>query len=347
MARDDEGRPVEVAGREILVSRPDKVYFPALEATKFDLVSYYLDVGEHLMNTAGGRPAMLQRFPEGAAGKSFYQKRIPNGAPDWLESTTVSTPNGTTSNALVVADIAHVVWAVNIGCLGLHLWPYRAADPEHADELRIDLDPTTGIGFEEVRAAALRCRDLLVELGLRGYPKTTGSHGLHVYLRLEPRWDSIEVRAAALALARELERRHPEEVTASWWKEERGRRVFVDFNQNAPHKTVFGAWFARPRVGGQVSTPLSWDEVETVVADELTIRSVPELVRRRGDPWADIAETPQSIDPAPRHGGGGPGCGSARRAVAAAVPEDARRADPGGTEPGQEGVAGENEMVKR
>lgn len=288
---------VEVGGHEVRLSNPGKVYFPGLDATKLDLVSYYLEVGRHLLNTAGGRPALLQRFPEGAAGKSFYQKRIPNGAPDWIESTIVSTPNGTTSNALVVADLAHVVWAVNIGCLGLHLWPYLAADPEHTDELRIDLDPTTGIGFDDVRAAALKCRDLLDELGLRSYPKTTGSHGLHIYVRLAPRWDSIAVRTAAVALARELERRHPEEITASWWKEERGARVFVDFNQNAPHKTVFGAWFARPRVGGQVSTPLAWDEVESVVPDELTIRSVPELVRRRGDPWADIAVAPQSIEP--------------------------------------------------
>ena len=217
MSGDDE-RTVEVDGRELRVSRPDKVYFPQLGATKFELVSYYLEVGEHLLNTAGGRPAMLQRFPDGAAGKSFYQKRIPAGAPDWLESTTVSTPNGTTSNALVVADIAHVVWAVNIGCLGLHLWPYLAADPAHADELRIDLDPTAGIGFDEVRTAALLCRDVLGELGLRGYPKTTGNNGLHVYLRLEPRWDSVEVRAAAVALARELERRYPEQITANWWK---------------------------------------------------------------------------------------------------------------------------------
>ena len=194
MPGDDE-RTVEAGGREVRVSRPDKIYFPALGATKFDLVSYYLDVAEHLLNTAGGRPAMLQRFPDGATGKSFYQKRIPAGAPDWLQSTTVSTPNGTTSNALVVADIAHVVWAVNIGCLGLHLWPYLAADPAHADELRIDLDPTTGIGFDEVRAVALLCRDVLEELGLRGYPKTTGNNGLHVYLRLEPRWDSVQVRA--------------------------------------------------------------------------------------------------------------------------------------------------------
>jgi DNA ligase D len=288
---------VEAAGRELVISRPDKLYFPGLGATKFDLVSYYLSIGDHLMITAGGRPALLQRFPDGATGKSFYQKRIPAGAPDWLQSTIVATPNGTTSNALVVADIAHVVWAVNYGCLGLHLWPYLAADPAHADELRIDLDPTTGLGFDDVRATALRCRDLLDELGLRSYPKTTGSHGLHVYLRLQPRWDSVQVRAAAVALARELERRFPDDITANWWKEERGRRVFVDFNQNAPHKTVFGAWFARPRTGGQVSTPLSWDEVETVQPDELTIRTVPDLVQRRGDPWADIASEPQSIEP--------------------------------------------------
>jgi DNA ligase D len=293
----DDERTVEAGGREVRVSRPDKIYFPALDATKFDLVSYYLEMADHLLNTAGGRPAMLQRFPDGATGKSFYQKRIPTGAPDWLQSTTVSTPNGTTSNALVVADIAHVVWAVNIGCLGLHLWPYLAADPAHADELRIDLDPTTGIGFEEVRTVALLCRDVLEELGLRGYPKTTGNNGLHVYLRLQPRWDSVQVRAAAVALARELERRFPDLITANWWKEERGSRVFVDFNQNAPHKTVFGAWFARPRTGGQVSTPLTWDEVETVVPNDLTIRTVPDLVRRRGDPWADIAVTPQSIEP--------------------------------------------------
>ncbi len=293
----DGEHTVEVCGHEVRISRPDKVYFPSLDATKLDLVSYYLEVGPHLLNTAGGRPAMLQRFPDGASGKSFYQKRIPNGAPDWLQSTVVATPNGTTSNTLVVADIAHVVWAVNIGCLGLHLWPYLAADPEHADELRIDLDPTAGISFDQVRAAALRCRDLLVELGLRSYPKTSGSKGLHIYVRLEPHWDSVTVRAAAVALARELERRFPEDITANWWKEERGTRVFVDFNQNAPHKTVFGAWFARPRVGGQVSTPLAWDEVESVVPDELTIRSVPDLVRRRGDPWADIAATPQSIEP--------------------------------------------------
>jgi DNA ligase D len=294
---DDEGQLLKIAGREVRITSPDKVYFPELGATKLDLVSYYLEVADALLNTAGGRPAMLQRFPNGATGKSFFQKRVPSGAPSWLETTTVSTPNGTTSNALVVADIAHVAWAVNLGCLGLHLWPYLAADPAFADELRIDLDPQPGVGFDEVRAVAFHCRDLLTELGLAGYPKTTGNRGLHIYLRLEAKWDATTVRSAAVALARELERRFPDLITANWWKEERGTRVFVDFNQNAPHKTVFAAWFARPRTGGQVSTPLSWDEVADVVPDDLTIRTVPELLQRRGDPWADIGANPQSLQP--------------------------------------------------
>ena len=292
-----EVRPVEVSGRTVEISNPDKVYFPELEATKFDLVSYYVAVAGGLAVTAFGRPAMLQRFPEGAGGKSFFQKRVPAGAPEWLETTEVTTPIGTTSNALVVADAAHVVWAVNLGCLGLHLWPYRADDPGHTDELRIDLDPQPGTSFDEVREAAASVHALLEELGITAYPKTTGNRGLHVYARLEPRWDSFEVRAGAVALARELERRHPDLITANWWKEERGRRIFVDFNQNAPHKTVFGAWFARPRVGGQVSTPLSWEEVATVDPEALTIRTVPDLLDRRGDPWSTIGAAPQSLEP--------------------------------------------------
>ena len=292
-----EVRPVEVSGRTVEISNPDKVYFPELGATKFELASYYVAVAEGLEVTAFGRPAMLQRFPEGAGGKSFFQKRVPPGAPDWLQTTLVTTPNGTSSNALVIADVAHVLWAVNLGCLGLHLWPYRADDPGHADELRIDLDPQPGTTFTEIRAAANCVRTLLAELGITAYPKTTGNRGLHVYARLEPRWDSFEVRAGAVALARELERRHPDLITAQWWKEERGQRIFVDFNQNAPHKTVFGAWFARPRVGGQVSTPLSWEEVETVDPEALTVRSVPDLLERRGDPWSAMASEPQSLQP--------------------------------------------------
>jgi DNA ligase D len=292
-----EGRIVDVADHHLEISSPDKIYFPAIEATKSDLVTYYLAMAEPLSRSAIDRPALLERFPHGAGEKSFFQKRVPANAPPWLQTTVVTTPNGTTSNALVVADIAHVLWAVNLGCLGLHLWPYRAADPTHADELRIDLDPQPGVSFDEVRLAASHVRALLGEIGIDGYPKTSGNRGLHVYVRLEPRWDSFEVRAGAIALARELERRQPDLITAQWWKEERGQRVFVDFNQNAPHKTVFGAWFARPRVGGQVSTPLSWDEVDTVEPEELTIRTVPELVQRRGDPWALMPDQPQSLEP--------------------------------------------------
>jgi DNA ligase D len=288
---------VEVAGHQIEVSSPDKIYFPALEATKSDLVSYYLEMAEPLGRSAGDRPALLERFPNGAGEKSFFQKRVPANAPPWLQTTVVTTPNGTTSNALVVADVAHVVWAINLGCLGLHLWPYRAADPDHADELRIDLDPQPGVSFDEARVAAGHVRTFLDEIGIAGYAKTSGNRGIHIYVRLEPRWDSFEVRAGAIALARELERRHPDLITAQWWKEERGKRIFVDFNQNAPHKTVFGAWFARPRVGGQVSTPLSWDEVDTVEPEALTIRTVPDLIRRRGDPWAQMPDHPQSLQP--------------------------------------------------
>jgi len=290
-------RTVDVAGLEIRVSSPDRVYFPELGVTKWGLVAYYLAVGDALLASAGGRPALLERFPEGAGGKSFFQKRVPPGAPQWLQTTVVATPNGTTSNALVLADLAHVLWAVNLGCLGLHLWPFRASDPAHADELRIDLDPQPGTTFDDVRRAARRTRELLEELGIDGRPKTTGNRGIHVYARLESRWDSYQVRSAAVALARELERRHPDAITAQWWKEERGERVFVDFNQNAPHKTVFGAWFARPRVGGQVSTPLTWDEVDTVEPDALTVATVPGLLRDRGDPWGDMAAHPQSLEP--------------------------------------------------
>ncbi len=288
---------MEVSGRGVEISSPDKVYFPELGATKLELAQYYVEIADALTNTAGDRPAMLERYPDGAGGKSFFQKRVPSGAPSWLRTTVVTTPNGTTSNALVIADVAHVLWAVNLGCLGLHLWPYRADDPAHADELRIDLDPQPGTSFDEVRAAAHHVGSLLAELGIVGHPKTTGNRGLHVYVRLEPRWDSVEVRAGAVALARELERRHPTSITAQWWKEERGERVFVDFNQNAPHKTVFGAWFARPRVGGQVSTPLAWEEIDAIDPEALNIRTVPDLLRRRGDPWAGIADEPQSLQP--------------------------------------------------
>src|SRR4051812_24349432 len=223
----------------------------------------------------GGRPVLMQRFPQGATGKSFFQKRVGDGAPEWLETTTVQTVNGTPSRALVAADVAHVAWAVNLACLGFHVWPARADDPEHADELRLDLDPQPGTGFAQARAAAWELKALLDELGLAGFPKTTGNRGLHVYVRLEPRWDSYAVRSAAVAVARELERRRPGILAARWCKEAGGERIFVDYNENAPRRTVFGAWSVRARVGGQVSAPLSWDQLDHVHPDEMTLASVP------------------------------------------------------------------------
>lgn len=289
---------VELDGREVSISSPDKVFFEERGETKLDLVDFYAAIRDPLLAAMGGRPVLLQRFPDGASGNSFFQKRVPKNIPDWLQTTVVSTPNGTTSNALVAADVAHIAWAVNIGCLGFHVWPSKADDPEHADELRLDLDPTPGVTFAMVRETALEVRDLLAELGLTGWPKTTGNRGIHVYVRLEPRWDSYQVRSAAVAVARELERRRPDLITAAWWKEERGRRVFIDFNQNAPHKTVFGAWCVRARPGAQVSTPFDWDELdEDFHPDRFTMPVVAERVAQNGDPWAGMYARPQSLEP--------------------------------------------------
>jgi DNA ligase D len=292
-----EEQVLAVAGREVTITSPRKVFFSERGETKLDLVQYYLAVAEPLLRVAGGRPTLMQRFPHGAEGSSFFQKRVPETRPEWLETAIVSTPNGTTSRALVLADMAHVVWAVNLACLGFHVWPSVADRPDVADELRLDLDPQPGVGFDDVRAATAELRELLDELGIAGYPKTTGNRGVHVYVRLEPRWDSYQVRSAAVAAARELERRRPDLITAAWWKEERGRRVFLDYNQNAPHKTVFGAWSVRARPGAQVSAPFGWDELDTIHPDDLTIASVPGRVAEQGDPWGELVSSPQSLEP--------------------------------------------------
>jgi DNA ligase D len=284
-------------GTEVTVSNPDKVFFAERGETKLDLVRYYQSVAEPLLNTVRGRPLLLERYPAGAGGKSWFQKRVPANAPDWLTTTQVATPNGTTSDALVAADLAHIIWAVNLGCIGFHVWPIRAATPEITDELRVDLDPSPGVGFPQVQEAAALTRNFLDEQGITAHLKTSGSRGLHIYAALAPNWDGYQVRAAAVALARALERRHPDLITAQWWKEERGARVFVDFNQNAPHKTVFGAWCVRPRTGAQVSTPIAWDELATVEPDALTIATVPARVSAHGDPWADMVHNGQSIEP--------------------------------------------------
>jgi DNA ligase D len=288
---------LEIDGHEVRVTSPNKVFFSERGDTKLDLVHHYLRVGEPLMRAMGGRPTLMQRFPDGAEGPSFFQKRVPKSVPEWLQTTIVSTPNGTDSEAMVAADLAHIVWAVNLGCLGFHPWPYRAADPEHTDELRLDLDPQPGTDFTHVQAAAQALKALLDELGVVGWPKTTGNRGIHVYVRLQPRWDSYQVRSAAVAIARELERRHPDLMTAAWWKEERGARILLDYNQNAPHKTVFGAWSVRARKGAQVSAPLRWDEIDDIHPDQLTIPAVAERCESIGDPWQGIDDDLQSLEP--------------------------------------------------
>ncbi len=305
--RDEFGEPVELIadGRTVEITNPNKVMFASVAvdgagrdtvtATKLDLANYYLSVGEPLMRWIHDRPVLLERFPNGAAEQGFYQKRIPESAPEWLSTTTVQTINGTPSRALVIADLAHVLWAANMGVLGLHVWQYRADRPQWADELRIDLDPSPGQHFDHIREAAMCVRLYFAELGITSYVKTTGSKGIHIYVRVVDGFDSFAVRAASISVARELARRHPDLITDQWWKELREGRVFVDFNQNAPHKNVFGAWGVRPRVGAQVSTPIAWDELMTVEPDALTIRTVPNRLAASGDPWASMDDDPQDI----------------------------------------------------
>lgn len=286
-----------IAGHAVTITHPGRVLFPAAGYTKLDVVDYYGAVAGPLLSTMGGRPVLMERYPRGVDAPSFFQKRVPKDRPEWLATAVVSTPNGTTSHALVIADLAHVAWAVNLGCIGFHVWPVRAADPDVADELRLDLDPSPGVTFPMIREAAQLLHELLDEHGVRSYPKTTGRRGIHVYVRLEPRWTSYAVREAAVAIARGLERRRPDLVTAAWWKEERGARVFVDFNQNAPHKTVFGAWSVRALRDAPVSTPFEWAELATVEQAALTLASVPERLAARGDPWAAMYDDPQPLEP--------------------------------------------------
>ena len=305
MSKTEEfGAPVEieVAGRSVPITNPNKPMFPSVgpkkqERTKLDLARYYVSVGDAIMRTLADRPVLLERYPNGVRGKSFFQKRVPQSAPDWLQTTTVQTINGTPSRALVIADLAHVLWAANQGVLGLHVWPNRASIPDEADEMRIDLDPSPGVDFDQVRESAAHVRDYLAELGMLGFVKTTGSKGIHIYVRVEAGWDSFAIRGAVISLGRELSRRHPDLITDKWWKEERGERVFVDFNQNAPHKNMFGAWGVRPRVGAQVSTPFAWDELETVNPETCTIDTVPHRLATFGDPWELMDEAHCSIVP--------------------------------------------------
>ncbi len=288
---------LSIAGRDVAITHPDKLFFPTHQETKLDLVEFYVAIEEPLMRAMLDRPVLLQRFPNGTTGSSFFQKRIPDSAPEWLTTTIVQTPNGTESRALVIADLAHFVWAVNMGCLGFHSWPIRASQPQFTDELRIDLDPGPGTTFAMARETAHETKRLFDDVGMVSWIKTTGNRGLHVYVRLLPQWDSYAVRSAAVAVARELERRRPELVTASWWKEQRGARIFIDFNQNAPHKTVFAPWSVRARDHAPVSCPFSWDELDTIEPNTLTMSVVRRRVASQGDPWAAMDAAPCSLEP--------------------------------------------------
>jgi bifunctional non-homologous end joining protein LigD len=286
---------VEVAGREVRLSNPDKLFFPKPKFTKLDLVEYYIAVEEAAVNQLRERPGTMKRFVDGAGGEFFFQKRVPKGAPDWLQTATFTFPSGRTATELVVNDAAHLVWAVNLGVIDFNPHPVRRADLDCPDELRVDLDPQPGVRWNTVRKVAMCAKEVLEEHGLRGFPKTSGSRGIHVNVRIEPRWDYVEVRRAALALAREVERRLPRNATSKWWKEER-HGVFVDYNQNARDRTIASGYSVRPVPDARVCCPLEWDEVPDVDPRELRLDTVPDRVREKGDPAADIDEHAGSLD---------------------------------------------------
>ncbi|MGH9102671.1 MAG: non-homologous end-joining DNA ligase [Acidimicrobiales bacterium] len=288
---------VEADGRLLRISHPGKVFFSTRGETKLDLVRYYLAVGRGALGGVKDRPTVLKRYPDGADGKFFFQKRVPATRPAWLRTATVSFPSGREAEELCPADVSHLLWAVNLGCIDLNPWPVRRADLDHPDELRVDLDPQPGVDFAEVRLVALEVADVLGAHGLAGFPKTSGSRGMHVYVRIRPDWPFDDVRRAALALAREVERRLPRTATSAWWKQDRGERVFLDYNQNARDRTVASAWSARANPEGRVSCPLSWDEVPDVEPAELTIATVPPRMARAGDPWEGMDDRPGDLGP--------------------------------------------------
>ena len=284
---------LELAGHEVTVTNPDKIFFKEIGITKLDLVNYYLAVAPGAIRGVYDRPTSLKRFPNGADGDFFFQKRVPSPRPEWIQTAIVRFPSGRSAEFLTIVDEAHLVWAINLGCIDLNPWPVRRTDLDRPDELRVDIDPTPGIPFEHVREVSMVVKEVLEEHGLTGFPKTSGSRGIHINVRIEPLWGFTEVRRAALALAREVERRDPLATTA-WWKELR-HGVFLDYNQNARDRTVASAYSVRPKPDGRVSTPLDWDEVPDVEPAEWTIATVPERFRSK-DPDAPIDEVVGSLD---------------------------------------------------
>jgi len=281
---------LEVGERTVRVTNPGKVLFPGIGATKLDLVRYYVAVGEGIVRALFERPTQLRRFPDGIEGEAIYQKRVPAKRPDWIETARVTFPSGRHADELCVTELAQVIWAANLAVVDFHPWPSRRRDPEHPDELRIDLDPQPGTTFADAKRVAGLVREVLAEIGYAGWPKTSGGRGLHVFCRIEPRFEFPVVRRAALAFAREVERRAPRLVTTAWWKEERGRKVFVDYNQNARDRTVASAYSVRATPAATVSAPVTWEELPEVEPEDFTLATMPERFARLGDLHAGLDE---------------------------------------------------------
>ncbi len=296
MARDEPAHVLSLNGHEVSVTHPSKPYFSRQTLlSKLEVVQYYVSVAEGALGGVKDRPLVLKRFVNGAEGAPFYQKRAPEKRPPWLRTVTLSFPSGRTAEEIVIDDVAGLAWVVNLGCIELHPHPVRSSDLEHPDELRVDLDPGPGVSWPDVRRVTLEVKALLEELGLVGFPKTSGSRGMHVNVRIEPRWSFSEVRRAALALSREIERRAPSIATSKWWKEER-HGVFIDYNQNAKDRTTCSAYSIRPVPDARVSTPLLWDEVPECEPGDFTVLTVPERLRRMGDPASSMDAAGGSLE---------------------------------------------------
>ena len=289
---------IEIAGHTVRLSSPDKICFPRPGYTKRDVFEYYLAVGDGIMRALRERPTTLQRFPDGIEGEMFFQKRIPTrGVPDWIQTATIKFPSMRTAEELCPADLAHVAWAAQMGTIVFHPWPVRGTAPDNPDELRIDLDPQPGTDFGDVVATAEVVHEVLADLGWSGFPKTSGGRGVHVYVRIAPQWSFVEVRRAAIALAREVERRRPDRITTAWWKEERGERVFLDYNQTARDRTIACAYSLRANARATVSAPVTWDELPDVEPDDFDLRTMPPRFAKLGDPHAAIDDVAHDITP--------------------------------------------------
>jgi DNA ligase D len=309
----DPAVEVDAGGQAVRISNPERVLFPKTKntapVTKLQVVEYYLAVEPGIMRALCERPTTLERWPkgvhpgmvlatrEGKPGDAFFQKRIPRGAPPYVETARIQFPSGRSADEICPTEIAVVAWAAQMGTITFHPWPVRRADVDHPDELRIDLDPQPGTDFADAVRVAATARELLGELGYAGFPKTSGGRGVHIYVRIEPRWTFTDVRHAAIAFGRELERRLPGEVTTKWWKEERGERVFVDYNQNARDRTIASAYSVRPKPGATVSAPVAWDELPEVEPEDFTVASMPARFAEVGDPHEAIDDKAHSLEP--------------------------------------------------